>query len=111
MSGQFLACLERDTSSRLLAAVFPKRDRQRGETAQSQVCPPDQPAGLEGEAGQTPQQSLDRNLALDARKRRAEAEVGSPRKGDVSVVRASDVEPVRIRKPFRIPVRGGNDRN
>src|SRR2546430_15376278 len=99
MSEQFLACLERDTSSRLLAAVFPKRDRQRGETAQSQVCPPDQPAGPEGEGGQTPQQSLDRHLALDARKRRADAAEGSPRKGAASAVRASEVDPVTLRTP------------
>jgi hypothetical protein len=50
-------------------------------------------------------------LALDAGERSAKAEVSRPTECEMPVVRASKVQPIRIREPLRIAIRRAHDRN
>ena len=55
--------------------------------------------------------SLKSNLAFHPRERRAKAEVTGPTKSKVPIVRASEIEAIRIGKPSGIAVGGGHDRD
>ncbi len=57
------------------------------------------------------QQRFEGDLALDARERRAEAEVCRPAEGEVPVVGAVNVQPVRVGESLRVAVRGPDHRH
>ena len=91
--------------ARSSAPVASELEQQHVEPAQAEIGPPGElPIGVEMKARQASRQGLEHELTLDARERRAEAEVGGPRKGDVAIVRSSQVETIRVGEALRVTV-------
>ena len=85
---------------------------QRGETAQAKIFTPDN--WLVRDDGHVPGAACECfkcQLALDARQGRTETEVAGPAESQMTIVCASDVETIRIGKPFRIAIAGRHDRD
>src|SRR5258707_1524098 len=85
-----------------------KTNWQLGQPSQSEIRSPNEWRRLEGPIGEPAQHQLEGSLPFDARERRAEAEVSRPTEGEMPVVAASDVQPIRIRKPLRISICRGH---
>src|SRR5262250_837558 len=73
-----------------------ERDGQRAQSPQGQALAVLRPVRGQRQLGPPLEQRVDGDLALDAREGGAEAEVDSPPEGDVTVVRARDVETIGV---------------
>src|SRR5262247_51814 len=79
-------------------------DGQGLQPAQRRGLPPLQLRVGQAQTRHALEQRAQRELTLHAGQRGSEAEVNAEPEGDVAVVGACDVEPVRIREVGRIPV-------
>jgi sarcosine oxidase gamma subunit len=85
---------------------------QRSETTQAKVFTPDNRLVLdEGHVRSAAGECFEDQLALDARQGRTETEVTGPAESQMTIFCASDVETIRIGKPFRIAIAGCHDRD
>src|SRR6266568_3748422 len=85
-----------------------ERNRERAQAPQGQALAVLGRVRGQGQLRHPLQQRIDGDLPLDAREGGAEAEVNSPAEGDVTIVRARDVETVGVGKLGRVTV-GGPD--
>src|SRR5580700_3650394 len=88
--------------------LWGKRNRQRGQAAQSEILAPHQWSGLEPHVVQSLQHGGECDLTFDPRQRSSKAEVCCPAEGDVSIVFAGQIKPVRIGKSFGITIGGSH---
>src|SRR5713226_8677282 len=82
-----------------------KRHRQSGQAPQTKVFSPGDWTGIEAQIWHSTQHRLEGDLAFDACQWRAKAEVAAPCKGDMPVILAANIEPIRIRETLWIAVR------
>ena len=78
-------------------AASPQRDGQRAHSSEYERVEPLRRAAPWAEAREAGQQRRQRELPLEPRQRRAQAEVDAVAEREVAVVRAPEVEPVRLR--------------
>src|SRR5207244_10896787 len=76
--------------------------------AQAKILPPDERPSLELDAVEPLDERRERHLSLDARQRRAEAEVRAPAERQVAVIRAAEVQTVGCGGALGGTVAGGH---
>jgi hypothetical protein len=85
---------------------------QRCKTSQPEIFAPDKwCVRLQSQILGSSRQRFKCQLPFDSRQRGPETKVAGPAKRQVPVVRARDVEAIRIGEPIRIAIAGGHDRN
>src|SRR5262245_49899359 len=84
-------------------------DRQLLQASQGEALAVLRVLGDEGQIRQPPHERVDRDLTLDARERRAKAEVDAPAKGDVPVVHASQIQAVGLGEVRGVAVGGADE--
>src|SRR5262245_33436111 len=85
----------------------PQRDGKRAHSSEHDgVEPLRRAAAPRTEIREARQQRRQRELPLEPGQRRAETEVDAVAEGEVAVLRASELEPVRLAELGRIPVGG-----
>src|SRR5882724_7845447 len=101
----------RSSSCALPVPVTRQIDPQRRQAAQAEITPPHERARFQRPVWKKANHLLESNLPFDPRQRRAKTVMCAVSKGYMTVVPASDVQPIRIRKAGRIAVRCRHDRH
>src|SRR6185436_11935869 len=101
-----LAVMTLGMEALLWPRASPQRDGQRSHSSEHQRVEPLRRATPQAKAGEAGQQRRQRELPLEPRQRRAEAEVDAVAEREMAVVRAPEVEPVRLPELSRVPVGG-----
>src|SRR2546430_12002939 len=94
------------------ASTFVKGNLQSSEPTQAKIVTPgDRLVWRECQLRRAARNRFERQLAFNAGKRRAETKVTGPTKSQMPIVRARNVETIRIGKAFGIAIAGGHHRN
>src|SRR5258706_15694267 len=88
-----------------------KGHRQRGQSPKPEIISPDQRTWLQREIDHPAHDCLKDQLSFNPCQRRSKTKVAGPAKGEVSIIRAAQIKPIRIRKSLRAAIGGAHHCN
>src|SRR5258708_6280562 len=88
-----------------------KGHRQRGQSPKPEIISPDQRTRLQREIDHPAHDCFKDQLSFNPCQRRSKTKVAGPAKGEVPIIRAAQIERIRIRKSLRVAIGGAHDCN